>query len=539
LTGTRVMVDDGSPTFDWEGGTSETSRAIVHLVNEKPIVIVPYSSENYVTARSDGGPGWSWCVGMFINRDSNVLDPRSWEKAPYPVFAGGPNTGLFQVLAVNTFKSLDGSEDWIVYNALDVLDNWFGDRDTFVQRFEWKEDGTPNFGHPIPLGLPIEVPSGEQSSPPAVSPGTVLLQDSFNDRKNWTIRRGEWHAEGSLFFPQVSERRDAENIAVAGEPSWGDYCFEAIVQVNDVEEGGIALLARVQEDGSGYSFELVSTPSSVVNWRICRIENEHEALATGYFPLKTDKQLMLRFIVNNERLSAVASEDGKSFVLLGEARDSAYAYGRVGLLAWGDCRVQVTHVKVVKELPRWGLYTGPGWMGIRINTGSLPKNQFGEDWVSAVIADETSPGEKKANDSYVHDCFYIGGDSSMSSDTVSTDHSINPPPLGVLQIQRVSSKRFCYVIPSLKKGYVYRVRLHFVELIYTSAGRRTFNVTINGKPELMDFDIVLEAGSNNSAIVKDFTVLASETGHILIEFSRGSTGNGGPVINAIEVLPFY
>jgi GH43 family beta-xylosidase len=34
-------------------------------------------------------------------------------------------------------------------------------RSTRAQKFTWNADGTPNFGAPIGLGVPIRAPSGE------------------------------------------------------------------------------------------------------------------------------------------------------------------------------------------------------------------------------------------------------------------------------------------------------------------------------------------------------------------------------------------
>ena len=34
-------------------------------------------------------------------------------------------------------------------------------RSTFIQRFTWNVDGTPNFGTPVGWGEPVVVPSGE------------------------------------------------------------------------------------------------------------------------------------------------------------------------------------------------------------------------------------------------------------------------------------------------------------------------------------------------------------------------------------------
>ncbi|MCA1597113.1 MAG: family 43 glycosylhydrolase, partial [Chloroflexi bacterium] len=55
-------------------------------------------------------------------------------------------------------RSPDGKTDWIVYHARDFpQDSWSG-RSTRTQPVAWKPDGTPDFGHPIPAGVPLHCP---------------------------------------------------------------------------------------------------------------------------------------------------------------------------------------------------------------------------------------------------------------------------------------------------------------------------------------------------------------------------------------------
>ena len=53
----------------------------------------------------------------------------------------------------NSFTtSPDGTEDWIVYHGKDWRDadlQGFAGRMTRAQRFTWRADGPPDFGHPI------------------------------------------------------------------------------------------------------------------------------------------------------------------------------------------------------------------------------------------------------------------------------------------------------------------------------------------------------------------------------------------------------
>src|SRR5690606_18700897 len=85
------------------------------------------------------------------------LDPRNWQKKG-PVFQGtdkviGTGHGSFTT-------SPDGSEWWIFYHSKKTeAPGWT--RDLRLQKFTWKPDGSPDFGIPVPAGVPIAVPSGE------------------------------------------------------------------------------------------------------------------------------------------------------------------------------------------------------------------------------------------------------------------------------------------------------------------------------------------------------------------------------------------
>ncbi|KAL0550948.1 hypothetical protein IC582_010016 [Cucumis melo] len=98
----------------------------------------------------------------------------------------------------------------------------------------------------------------------------------------------------------------------------------------------------------------------------------------------------------------------------------------------------------------------------------------------------------------------------------------------------------------------YTVKLHFAEIVFindssfNSLGRRVFDVYIQEKLVLKDFDIEHEAGGTGKPIIKTFTVAV--TSHTLkIHFywaGRGTTGiplrgNYGPLISAISVDPNF
>lgn len=105
---------------------------------------------------------------------------------------------------------------------------------------------------------------------------------------------------------------------------------------------------------------------------------------------------------------------------------------------------------------------------------------------------------------------------------------------------------FSYDIP-LKPG-VYELRLHFAETVYgpgTLAGggesSRIFNVVLNDKPILTEFDPMSDAGAPNTADVRVFRdVTPAPDGQLHLRFSRYE-GTGAPqdqaILNALEIVP--
>nr|XP_029120078.1 probable LRR receptor-like serine/threonine-protein kinase At1g53440 isoform X2 [Elaeis guineensis] len=102
----------------------------------------------------------------------------------------------------------------------------------------------------------------------------------------------------------------------------------------------------------------------------------------------------------------------------------------------------------------------------------------------------------------------------------------------------------------LQKGN-YTVNLHFAEIMFTddqtyfSVGRRLFDVSIQGKKVLHDFNIAKEANGTGREIIKSFTTVVDGTLEIHFQWvGKGTTvipkqGVYGPLICAISVTPNF
>jgi hypothetical protein len=116
------------------------------------------------------------------------------------------------------------------------------------------------------------------------------------------------------------------------------------------------------------------------------------------------------------------------------------------------------------------------------------------------------------------------------------------PIFGTREPRMYQSRRegaFTYDIP-LPPG-VYELRLHFAETLYGennvaggAESSRIFNVSINGKEVLHEFDVIAEAGSSTADVraFKDISPAADGRLHLKFDPSTNS-----PLLNAIEITP--
>lgn len=103
---------------------------------------------------------------LVLDAGADPMKPENWKKSPNAVFYRCDDTtdadGVNGVGHCSFTKSPDGTEDWIVYHVKNRNDGSYSTgRSTFIQRFTWNTDGTPNFGTPVGWGESIVVPSGE------------------------------------------------------------------------------------------------------------------------------------------------------------------------------------------------------------------------------------------------------------------------------------------------------------------------------------------------------------------------------------------
>ncbi|MCX6626929.1 MAG: family 43 glycosylhydrolase [Candidatus Solibacter sp.] len=131
-------------------------------VNEGPEIL---RHGNRIFAIYSAGGCWTdnYTMGMLTaEAGSNLLDAASWKKSPLPVFWQSPKAGAYGPGHGSFFRSPDGTEDWMLYHAnTEAGQGCGGRRAPRAQRFTWTADGTPDFGRPVGVGVPVPRASGE------------------------------------------------------------------------------------------------------------------------------------------------------------------------------------------------------------------------------------------------------------------------------------------------------------------------------------------------------------------------------------------
>jgi len=139
------QVELSRPEFDWE-----IKR---YWVNEGAAVLK--KNGRIFISYSASGTDHNYCMGLLTAQDtSDLLDPKSWTKSPVPVFKTCEETGQYGP-GHNCFTVMPDGRDVLVYHARNYKEIqgdplYDPNRHTRAQILHWNEDGTPNFGIPVP-----------------------------------------------------------------------------------------------------------------------------------------------------------------------------------------------------------------------------------------------------------------------------------------------------------------------------------------------------------------------------------------------------
>jgi hypothetical protein len=168
-------------------------------------------------------------------------------------------------------------------------------------------------------------------------------------------------------------------------------------------------------------------------------------------------------------------------------------------------------------------------IGTSGDTNQITMTPMGAGGTSGVVSIDCGGG---AAQPFVADAGFGGGATSSISHAINTsDWLTSPaPPQSVLQTNRHGQTT--YRMGGLTAGRSRSVTLYFVEHFWSAAGKRSFNVIINGNEVLTDFDVFAEAGGQYIAIQRTFTTTANSNGEVVVQFVSGVDN---PIVNGIVV----
>jgi hypothetical protein len=131
---------------------------------------------------------------------------------------------------------------------------------------------------------------------------------------------------------------------------------------------------------------------------------------------------------------------------------------------------------------------------------------------------------------FTADNYYTG-----STNTYSTTAAINGID-ALYQTERYGTNgTLSYAFPVTNGSY--KVVLHFAELYWTSAGRRVFDVSVEGAKVLDNYDIFRKVGAFTATTETFTTSVTDGTLNLYLSALASDGGVNAPKISAIEVLP--
>jgi len=141
---------------------------------------------------------------------------------------------------------------------------------------------------------------------------------------------------------------------------------------------------------------------------------------------------------------------------------------------------------------------------------------------------------------FAKDPGFLDGAAGYQAEPVIMSGDKRLAPADVYRTVRWSTSEYDCLMTGKSKPYL--LRLHFAESSREKvAGVCKFDVKVNGKVVLPDFDVGAAAGGINRACVVDVEVSSDERGHVKVEFDKGEKKGGekhrDPRVCGIEVLP--
>jgi len=260
INGPAVIIS--GTTAGWENPVHE-APSYIHK-NGKSIIM-------YATGEllNPGAAGYK--SGTLTNTDGNYLNASSWVKSSGSVFQMWSGTGgtVYAPGAGTFVKSPDGTEDWLVYHAKHFNDTNYN-REIRTQKFTWDSNNNPLFDHPVPSGIVLAVPSGQDPLPSEIVSGGTYKIIARHSSKALTVQ-----SSSTLAGAPVEQR----TYSGTNNQKWiitdlGNGYYKIIAKHSNLAldvanysiDNGTGIIQQVY---TGYDDEL---------WKICNLGNGYYVL---------------------------------------------------------------------------------------------------------------------------------------------------------------------------------------------------------------------------------------------------------------------
>ncbi|MGI4749772.1 MAG: glycosyl hydrolase 2 galactose-binding domain-containing protein [Janthinobacterium lividum] len=136
--------------------------------------------------------------------------------------------------------------------------------------------------------------------------------------------------------------------------------------------------------------------------------------------------------------------------------------------------------------------------------------------------------------SFAEDNYFVARSSTLDLGNVEVPSASTVPAQIYSTARQGYMMKYVFPMKQLAQGKTYTINFYWADAKSDAPGKRVFDVAVNDKKLIIDFDIFAQAGGKSKAILKQLTgIVPDQDGNIIIQFFRKSGDQ--PMINALEI----
>jgi trimeric autotransporter adhesin len=389
----------------------------------------------------------------------------------------------------------------------------------------WTASSTPNVTYSVYASKTLGVAPGLATLVVQGVTGTSYVSSALQPSTTYyyTVVSSNWGGESSPANTTVTTKAPGKSTGIqlsAGGYAVGTYAtsnfvlggntnyhYNVAVDTSAVTNPAPQLVYDTERWGPAAWTITGLNPGAGYNVRLHFVEFAHASAGLRNFNVSINSEQVL----NNFDIYAIAGAQNKAitedFFTLADENGIIEIETTLGTTSVTDLNPTINAIEILPA------------------TGSNPVGAAPGTTTDLAIAS----GSTTAIGTFMADEDFNGGDTATTSQTISTAGVANAAPAAVYQSQRYTP--FTYVLKGLIADAAYTINLHFAETYWTAAGKRIFNVAINGTQIITGLDVYATVGGNK-ALVKQFTANADRYGQIIVQLIYD--GADQPFINGIE-----